>query len=226
VRQLLVELDETLRAPAAFSPSSSDRTFRVAANDYAVAAVVSPLLQRLQQRAPRVTLEVLALEDAFDKRLADEDYDLAIRDRWSLRSSRRSEALFTEEYVCIARRNHPRLSRTPTLDEFLAEAQVLIAPQGRSQGVVDRALEPLKRTRHVAVTLPHFLAAPAVISRTDYVMTIARRVAQRFLHAYKLRIFPPPFPLRGFEVAMAWQARGEADAGIAWLKDQIRQSTD
>ena len=92
--------------------------------------VLSPLLEVLQREAPRVTIEILALEDNFVERLAGDEYDLAIRDRWSLRSARHLRTLFDEDYVCIARRDHPRLSGQPTLDEFLATSSSGIAPGG------------------------------------------------------------------------------------------------
>jgi DNA-binding transcriptional LysR family regulator len=225
VRRVVAEIEQTLRAPANFNPATSERSFRIAANDYAVTAVLSPLLEQLQRAAPRLTLEVLPFEDDFDRRLAEDQYDLAVRDRWSVRTWRHLETLFREDYVCIARRDHPRLSRKPTLAEFLAEGHVLIAPSGRAPGVVDKALQRQKRQRHVAVTLPHFLAAPAVAARTDYVMTIARRVALQLVQVYKLRLFPPPLRLNGFDVVMAWHPRSEADPAINWLRDQIRKNS-
>jgi len=224
VRRLLVEVEQVLGSPIGLSPAHYKRSFRIAANDYAVAAVISPLLEHLQRKAPLTNVEVLPFEEDFDRRLADDKYDLAIRDRWSMGLWRRLEPLFREEYVCIARRDHPRLSRRPTLEEFLAEGHVLISPSGRTPGVVDRVLDRQKRQRRVAVTLPHFLAAPAIVARTDYVMTIARSVAQQMAKIYKLRIFAPPIRLDGFEVAMAWHPRSEADPGINWLKEQIRQN--
>jgi len=95
------------------------------------------------------------------------------------------QTLFHEDYVCIARSDHPRLSRKPTLKEFLAEGHVLIAPSGGSPGVVDKALERQNYRRRVAVTLPHFLAAPAIVATTDYVMTIARRIAVQAARTYR-----------------------------------------
>jgi DNA-binding transcriptional LysR family regulator len=141
VRRVVAEIEQTLAVPASFNPATSERSFRIAANDYAVTAVLSPLLEQLQRTAPRIAIEVLPFEDDFDRRLAQDKYDLAIRDRWSMRSWRHLETLFREDYVCIARRNHPRLSPKPTLDEFLPEYHVLIAPSGRAPGVVDKALE-------------------------------------------------------------------------------------
>ena len=222
VRQVLADIEQALCQRAEFDPAVSDRTFRLAANDHAVTAVLSPLAQRLRRLSPRATLEILPLEDDFERRLASDDYDIAIRDRWSLRSSQRLETLFYEDYVCIARKGHPRLSKKPTLEEFLSEGHVLISPRGRSPGVIDAALDRIKRKRHVAVTLPYFLAAPAVVARTDFIMTIARHIALQFAPLFSLRIFTPPVALRGFEVAMAWRRRTEADAAVLWLKEQLQ----
>jgi DNA-binding transcriptional LysR family regulator len=225
VRRLVAEIELTLGAPPDFDPATSERALRIAANDHAVVAVVSPLLQRLRRIAPRMRTEVLPFEDDFERRLAEGNYDVAVRDRWSMRTWRSLETLFNEDYVCIARSDHPRLSRKPTLKEFLAEGHVLIAPSGGVPGVVDKALERQNYQRRVAVTLPHFLAAPAIVATTDYVMTIARRIALQAARTYKLSVFPPPVRLTGFDVVMAWHPRGEGDAATAWLRDQIRQTS-
>ncbi len=221
VRRLLADVEQALLQPKGFDPVRSERSFRIAANDYAVSAVLAPLIEHLQRAAPAVSVEILPLEDAFPVRLAEGNYDLAVRDRWSMRSWRHLQTLFREDYVCIARRDHPRLSARPTLNEFLSEGHVLLSPQGRTVGVVDKALGQYKRSRRVVVTLPHFLAAPALVARTDYVMTIPRRVALQMASTYKLRVFSPPVPLEGFDVVMAWHPRGEADSGIRWLREQV-----
>ena len=222
VQRLLEEIEQTLTAPGIFDAATSQRCFRILANDYAVTVVLSPLFELLQREAPMVTIEILALEDNFVERLAGDEYDLAIRDRWSLRSARHLSTLFDEDYVCIARRDHPRLSEEPTLDEFLDEGHVLIAPRGRVPGVVDGPLKRLGRKRRVAVTLPHFLAGPAIVARADFVMTIPRRIALRFSAVHALRIFPPPLRVPGFDVAVAWSPRYNIDPAVSWLRDRVQ----
>jgi DNA-binding transcriptional LysR family regulator len=222
VRRILSDIEQTLRDASSFDAALSERCFRVAANDYATVVALAPLVERIRLHAPRIVVEVVPLDDRFEERLAEDDYDLAIRDRWSLQGSQRLETLFTEEYVCVARADHPRLSACPTLDEFVAEDHALISPRGRVPGVFDSALGKRGRSRHVAVTLPHFLAAPAIITHTDLVITLPSRVAARFAKLYALRVFRPPLPVAGFKVAMAWHRRSDADAAVGWLKDQLR----
>ncbi|MCV0395717.1 MAG: LysR family transcriptional regulator [Rhizobiaceae bacterium] len=222
VHRLMEEIEETLNPARQFDPARSERRFRIAANDYAAFAVLAPLIAGLRGGAPGVTVEILPLEGDFARHLSQGDHDLAIRDAWSLQAARNSETLFHEDYVAIARRDHPRLSATPTLDEFLVEGHVLIAPKAGTSGPVDTALARLGRVRQIAVTVPHFLAAPAIVAETDLVMTIARRVARRFAGEYGLRLFTPPLALTGFSVAMAWPAGTEGDPAVEWLKDQVR----
>jgi LysR family nod box-dependent transcriptional activator len=122
VRSLLQDIDQTLSEPAKFDAAASKRCFRILANDYAVTVVLSPLLEYFQRHSPGLTMEILPLEDHFLERLAEGDYDLAVRDRWSLRSARSLQTLFNEDFVCIARKDHPRLSRKPTLENFWRKA--------------------------------------------------------------------------------------------------------
>src|SRR5262249_14302800 len=199
LRSLLQEIDQTLSEPAQFDAAASNRCFRILANDYAVTVVLSPLLEYFQRHTPDLTMEILPLEDHFLERLAEGDYDLAVRDRWSLRSARKLETLFNEDFVCIARKDHPRLSKKPTLGEFLAEGHVRHSRPGRVPVVGGAPLKQLRRKRLIAVTLPHFLAGPAIVARTDFVMTIPRRIARKYSEVYALRIFPPPLRVCGFE---------------------------
>jgi DNA-binding transcriptional LysR family regulator len=222
LRRLIEEVRLTLAENGVFDPADTVRAFRIAANDYAILTVVAPLIARVRQAAPNVRVEVVPLEDRFEAQLVEGEHDLAIRDAWALRSAPRAEVLFREDYVCIARVGHPRLSAEPTLGEYLAEDHGLISPHGMIDGTVDRALRRLGLDRRVAVTFPHFLAAPMIVEQTDLVMTVGRRVATRFCGEFRLRVFDPPFDLKGFSVSMAWPPRVEGDQGGVWLREQAR----
>lgn len=222
VRRLLGDIEQTLSAAGGFNPAVSKRVFRVAANDYAAFILLPALAGRIRLGAPNVVVEVMPLYDRIDDRLNEGDIDIALRDRWSLRNVPHLETLFVEDYVCLARGSHPRLPQRPDLEDFLAESHVLVTPRGRVTGAVDLALQSIGRSRHVAMTVPHFLVAPALVAGSDLVITTARRVAILCAAQYGLRMFEPPFDVEPFPVAMAWTGRNEADAGLAWFKDQLR----
>src|SRR5262249_62222814 len=77
VRSLLQEIDQTLSEPAKFDAAASKRCFRILANDYAVAVVLSPLLEYFQRYSPGLPLEIMPLEDHFLERLTYAHYESA-----------------------------------------------------------------------------------------------------------------------------------------------------
>src|SRR5262249_4663038 len=125
--------------------------------------------------------------------------------------------------VCVGGGIPRGLRGRRTLDWFLAEGLGLLSPGGRVRGVVDAPLKRLGRQRRVAVTLPHFLAGPAIVARTDFVMTIPRRIGLKFSNLYALRIFAPPFRVPGFDVSVAWSARYDIDPAVSWLSDRVQE---
>jgi DNA-binding transcriptional LysR family regulator len=220
--RILEDIGDALSAATTFDAVSTQRRFRIGASDYAALVLLVPLAQRLRQLAPRAVLEILPCETVPDTGLVTRALDLVVADRWSLRDIDHLETLFRESFVSIARADHPRLSRRPTLKEFLAQDHALISPHGVTAGVIDHALEPLSLTRRVALTVPHYLVAPIIIARTDLVMTLPRRIADSFAGVHGLRTFQPPVALEGFDVVMASHPRSAADPPIQWLRQAVR----
>jgi DNA-binding transcriptional LysR family regulator len=99
---------------------------------------------------------------------------------------------------------------------------VLIAPKAEVAGPVDVALSRIGRQRRIAITVPHFLAAPAIVAGSDLVMTITQRIAVAMAGHHRLRIFDPPIAVPGFAVAMAWPPEREGDPAIDWIKMRLR----
>jgi DNA-binding transcriptional LysR family regulator len=222
VARILEGINEALTAAARFEPATTRRRFRVGANDYTTLVVLTRVAERLRHQAPHATLEILPLSDAPDVGLAMRELDLVVADRWTVRAVRNREILFQESFVCIAAARHPRLSSRPTLEQFLAEPHALIAPHGVTAGVVDSALEAFGRSRRVALTVPTYLVAPSIIAQTDLVMTLPRRIVDDFADRTRVRVFAPPVPIKGFDVAMASDPRSVADPPVVWVRGVIR----
>jgi hypothetical protein len=76
----------------------------------------------------------------------------------------------------------------------------------------------------VAVAVPHFLVAPLVVTHSDYVLTLAERVARTLRPELGLTIVEPPIELPGFEIAMHWHVRHDADPAHLFLREQLRKA--
>src|SRR5262249_21309880 len=76
-RPILRSIRRLLSPRHAFDPSTSRRTFRLAAPDFAVSLFTS-LLGRLREEAPGVSIEWTGLQDPMLLQIADGQIDLAI----------------------------------------------------------------------------------------------------------------------------------------------------
>jgi DNA-binding transcriptional LysR family regulator len=224
VARALDEIGLALNAAIVFDPRTTRRVFRVGADDYASLVLLAPLAARISTEAPHAVLEIWPYEDAFEERLAMRDWDLAVADRWALRKWRHCDVLLHETFVSIARADHPRLGPKVTLESFLAEDHALVSRRGRTPGVVDACLEPLALQRRVALTLPHYLVASAMIAETNLVMTLPRRAAERLCTLDKVRCFETPLALEGFDVAAGYHPRSTGDPAIIWLRKLLRDT--
>jgi DNA-binding transcriptional LysR family regulator len=224
LRSLLREIEQTF-APKVFDPATGSRIFRIATTDYATFTLFPRLMSRIRKVAPSVGIELWQIEENVHDRLAARDLDLAVADDWSLRHLPARETLYSERFVCVVRRDHPRIRGVLSVERFVAEKHALVSARGRVAGNVDGALERFGKRRDVVLTMPHFLAVPAIIEETDLVVTLAERIARKLSAGAALRILKPPVDLEGFDVSMAWSRITEHDAALDWLKQEIRRAS-
>src|SRR5438477_8498425 len=79
VRQALALLESALAHGPGFDPASATRAFRFYMSDLGQIEFLPPLIERMQQRAPGVRLEAVALEvDGIAASLASGTLDLAV----------------------------------------------------------------------------------------------------------------------------------------------------
>jgi DNA-binding transcriptional LysR family regulator len=222
----LAAVRETFETSSRFDARSSQRTFTLGAGDYVASALVPRLAEALVRAAPSVDLFVKPVQEHELTALERGVLDVVLMPLDSLAGGAiRTEELFRDRFVCVLRRGHPLARRGLTLDAYCELGHVLIAPRGESRrGAVDDALDQLGRKRRVAVTVPHFLVAPLVVTRSDYVLTLAERVARTVRPELDLAIVEPPLALPGFEIAMHWHVRHDADPGHAFLREALRKA--
>jgi DNA-binding transcriptional LysR family regulator len=218
ITHLMRELRETLLERVSFEPELDARTFTIATNDYCGSVLIPQLVAHLRRAAPHVDLRIRALaqQGPFDALTAGE-IDVAIGTFLQPPPYIESLTLFEEAFVCMVAKKKRPLS----LEELAAHDHVLISSPGEGPGIVDFALAKQGLSRRVAVRVPFFSVAPAIVAETDYVLTVPARLARIFEASHRLRSFPPPLPLDGFSVTMWWHARTERDPARRWLREQV-----
>ena len=217
---LLYDLLQTDKAR--LEPSSLDVRFRVATTEYLSYLLVPALTAHLQLHAPRCSLEVLDMAD-----LGAEDWLLGGRADLVLSSSAAvsyplfRQELFHDRYVVVMR-SCGRNGQAMALDEFCRRSHIGVpGHNGSRERRLADALQTRQLQRQVQVSLPHFLAVPGVLERTDFVISLAERMARLLCAGHKLDVLEHPLDLAPFCVYQIWHERTRASFAYAWFREQV-----
>jgi DNA-binding transcriptional LysR family regulator len=112
----------------------------------------------------------------------------------------------------------------PSLDHHCALRHLLVLQTGHFFGFIDEALEKLRRTRHVAVTVPNFLMGLAVLAECDLIGAMPRRLAATYGAQFGLATAELPLPAVSNNICLVVPKSAMMDAGIAWLYDTVFES--
>jgi len=221
LRPVLDELRGTLSSHQAFDPAKASLTVSIACSDYTQSVLVVPLVLALRRSAPGIRLAVRALDPAtVEAQMARGEIDLAFTTPELAHPSLRFRKLYSERYVLIGRRDHPRLKRTLTVEGFAALEHVIVSPSGGAFATpVDEALAARGLTRKVVLSAASFLFVPQLVARSDFVALVPGRLVRDRSEA--LKRLEPPLPLAGFDMLMVWHERSHSHPGQRWLRQQI-----
>ncbi|MBS8273930.1 LysR family transcriptional regulator [Thalassospira tepidiphila] len=204
-----------------FDPSTITATIAIAASDYVQYAILMPLLDVLRRDAPGIKVAWRTIDTSMlDSQMARGDVSLALSTPETAPETLRMRKIYREEYVAIARCDHPAIGRSLDLDSFCALEHVIVSPEGGGfEGPADDALAALGRKRNVALSAPGFLVVPEIVARSDMIALVPSRVAQG--RTGQIRMFDPPMPVTGFDMALIWHDRTTTHPLHRWLRDRI-----
>jgi DNA-binding transcriptional LysR family regulator len=219
-------LEETrdLLAPVDIPLHQMRQIVRFVLDDFTAAFLIPPLVARLAQTAPGIDLVIeswRSSENALDA-LGRGDTDLALSVFPRVEPDFRREPLGEQTYVVAMRRGHPA-AEDFDLDRWLAWPHVLVSGTGQTRGALDAALTRLDRVRRVAVTAPSFALVPPLLATTDLIAMLPGGVAATLGAAHDLIFFPPPIPVEGFPLHLAWHRRRAHDPAILHVAGLVRE---
>ena len=128
--------------------------------------------------------------------------------------------LYEEGFVIAVRAGHP-LADDPTLERYCELQHLVISLTGDPHGFVDELLTKQGRSRGIALTVPNFLFALAIIAETDLIATLPRRFVTMHAGRFGLLSLEPPLPLAHFCFNAVAPKPAMMDAGLAWLFDLL-----
>lgn len=208
-----------------FNPLTANRIFRIAMTDLGEQLLLPSLVRRLAVEAPRVRIETQDKTIGLvAEALSNGELDVGIGFiSGKIPAGIYQRVLFSDEYVCVVRRDHP-LIRSPaiSLEAFKRMGHILAdLPGGAHTSVIARILKEPTLSANVVLKVNHFLSIAPLIANTDLIATVPRNLANTFVKSWKLKLVQPPFQFPSFDVTQYWHQRYDQEPGNLWLRNVL-----
>ncbi|WP_258548592.1 LysR family transcriptional regulator [Thalassospira profundimaris] len=227
VRTALSQAQNALQATDCFDPAKAERLFRLGVTGEMEMILLPELLRHLQGVSPGIKILSRPItSDNVDNMINNGEIDLAIGCKSQLQSGYHGEVLFNSEVACCFNPELTGLSAPVSRAEYLASRHAVLSQTENVAGCVGVALQGLGIDLNVVLAAPDFMPLLAAARNSPVVATVPCRIANQYAPLFGLSFCPMPIDVMFPPVTMNWAIWTDKDAGLVWLRDQIRTVID
>jgi DNA-binding transcriptional LysR family regulator len=222
LRQVRENLEAAKTGAAPFEPANAQRVFRLCMTDLGEISLLPYLLNYLQSRAPGIRIETEKINPDSARRLEDAVLDLAVGYMPQLDAGFYQQALFQQDFQCIASVSHPRIRKRLSKAAYCAERHVEVSTSATGHtAMLKEALTSAGIALDVALRVPSFLAVAQIVGQTELIATVPRYYALAMQSREPIRHMDVPYALPHYAVHQYWHARLHRDSAHVWLRKTI-----
>lgn len=232
IREVLARVDKAVQPRAAFEAATAERFFRIMATDYAESTIFPPILQRLREAAPGVTLDIMTPSDVSFLDVEQGKVDMVINRFDSIPQSFHQKTIWEDDFACLFSVDNP-IRHNFTLESYLQAQHVWVSKTGMGVGVgmdpddvqrlgwVDEALNRIGKQRRISVFTRHYQAAMLMAEQNDLIATVPAKAAKLQAHNPRVVVEKPPFEIPPIELKMAWSPLLQNNPSHQWMRRLI-----
>lgn len=200
-----------------FHPERLRATFTIAANDFQCDLLLPPLLSRLRERAPAVSLRVIPSAVPTAEMLRNGQCDLIISPRPPDAGDVLQKRLFRDSYRVFF---DPSCRTAPqTLEDYLAAEHVTVVYEPRRALDIDLTFAARGVSRHFVAMVPGFSGVAAFVRGTARLATLPGLLSRTTLSG--LSDCAPPIDAPTLPMFMIWHLRYRHDPVHCWLRTEL-----
>jgi DNA-binding transcriptional LysR family regulator len=216
--EVLARLRKAHGSREAFAPLQAQHTFRLCMTDISEIVLLPRLVNHLQHTAPGLVVEAEPISPDSRRRLELGEVDLAVGFTPDLEAGFYQQALFAQDFVCLASRDHPRVRGKLSLRSFSEEGHIVVSTAGTGHAVVDKVLARHKTVRRVVLRVPSYLGVTRIVAQTECLVIVPRLLGHALAAQEQVQLLEPPMPLPSYKVKQHWHERFNLDASSMWLR--------
>lgn len=235
IADVLARVRHVVSTAEPFEATRSTRRFTIGAPDGLSAAFLPPLVAVLRGSAPSIGLSLLELLPADRVRSSDRTWERALADLEAramdvavlpldhVPARFVARLLYEDDFVIAMRAGHAFADK-PTLSRFCEMQHLVVSLTGDAFGFVDEILARCGRSRRIALTVPTFMVALAMIAETDLIAAVPRRLISSYAQRFEIVQVEPPIALPRFPIQAIVPQPALMDSGVAWLLETVENA--
>ena len=226
VQQALRLLEQHLSEEEEFEPLHSRRRFVLCTTDYVECVLIPPLIQRLKDLAPGVTIEIRILRDSLpEAELASGEIDLVLGfdEYMQVPGYLGKETWLTEPLAGLVRASMALPEERITLQQLIEMPHVFHSPLGTSEASLDRFLQTQGFSRTISVNSQSYMSAAAIVSQSDHLLVLPSMVAELLARHWPLKSLPLPEAVPDYHLNCVWHPVHAQQPALVWLKDLMKE---
>jgi DNA-binding transcriptional LysR family regulator len=211
---------------SAFNTATTTRRFTIALSDANQVVILPRIASLFSAEMPRALLRTISIDSlALLDGLAGPEVDVVIGPHAG-GTNIHAELLVDQPTVLVCRRDHPTASKPRSRDRVKALRHVAIemAPGRGLRDVTAAAYSAAGVARDVAMTVPSFMCAAAVVATTDFVATIPEPLYDALKPALRLRTLQAPIAPLSVPMKLCWHERTHADPAAIAFRALVRRA--
>jgi DNA-binding transcriptional LysR family regulator len=217
--------------------SDAESIFRISMADSTASILLPPLMRQIKLEAPKLRVRIVSpLTRDPRPALTQNEIDFAIGSfpgivtqlaaTQDARSSLRHSTLYSGEYVCVMRKDHPLAGTDLTLDSYCGADHAQVSFSAQPQGQADKVLASLGRERRIVLTVGQYYTLGQVVEGSDLIAIMPRHMIATMKMDQALVAKSLPFELPPVRVDMLWHERDSANPAHAWVRNTLHSIAD
>ena len=207
---------------AAFDAKTTDREFRIGLNEIGAMMFLPKLARRLTEVAPHarltpVTVDVAAIPGALESGAID----VVAGHFPNPNALLVQQLLYRREYVCVARRDHPRIGASMTLREFSATPRIETPASPMTHAWLDNELAARNLPSNVWMRTQHLSSMPLLVAHGDCIAVIPRELFELFAPITPIKAVKLPISIPPIQVHQYWHPRVGSDPAVRFFRELV-----
>lgn len=225
VQMTLPLIEQALGSEAPFDPQTSYRNYTLMMSDFAAMELKS-LFALALLAAPEIRINLLPLPTNptdSQRDLLKHDFVAAVP---GIGIEGEHAELFVDQYVCLVDKDNPALVDGELSWEAFTNLPQAVCDFGQAHLTpADRKLRELGFAREAHVKTTSFMPLPSIISGTQLVAVVPKRLADRFAPLSNAIGVPAPFGKVDIIQTLWWHSSHNTDPAHVWLRNILTSSS-